>query len=305
MLPESPPLVSIGMPVYNRLSGLKSTLANIRHQSYRNLEIVVSDNCSPDPAIREYMTAMAEEDSRVRYVRQSVNIGLVRNFQYVQAAATADYFMWAADDDEHAPDFIERCMGALLSNANTASAMVPSEVHFRAKDRRVPVAMPALEAAESAAVNLRRYFAVPEPSIMYGVHRAAAIRWFLNCDSFPWVDCYFVSRLMLEGWNVAVLPGKASFASGVDAADYEAKPLTGKGFVYMPYFKNMTRSIRDSRHLTPVQKLEFTLRSLQFILAIFVKFQPRTNPSLCRVHSAFTLRTLGLALRLFPKVSMT
>jgi glycosyltransferase involved in cell wall biosynthesis len=304
-IPASQPLVSVGLPIYNRLDGLKTTLANICNQSYRNLEVIVSDNCSPDPAIQEYMVEAAGRDSRIRYVRQAVNIGLVRNFLFVQAAATGDYFMWAADDDEHEPDFIERCMRGMLSAPNISSVMTPSEIHLRARQQKLPITMPMLSAGNSDAENLRHFFAAPEPNILYGVHRSVAIRWLLECDTFPWMDCYFLCRLMLEGWKIVVLPGHVSYAAGVDAQDYEAKPLDerpGRGFRYMPYFSAMMRSISRSRRLTSVQKLEFSMRSTQFILTNFVKWQRRANPLLCRFHRAFTLRALSLALKLFPKV---
>jgi glycosyltransferase involved in cell wall biosynthesis len=55
---ENEPLVSVGIPCYNRPEGLKRTLECITGQTYKNLEIIVSDNCSPDPEVervgREY-----------------------------------------------------------------------------------------------------------------------------------------------------------------------------------------------------------------------------------------------------------
>jgi len=43
---DQPPLVSIGVPVRNGEAFLSGALELIRQQSYRNLEIVVSDNNS-------------------------------------------------------------------------------------------------------------------------------------------------------------------------------------------------------------------------------------------------------------------
>lgn len=55
---EEGPLVSVWIPCYNRPEGLKRTLECITGQTYKNLEIIVSDNCSPDPEVervgREY-----------------------------------------------------------------------------------------------------------------------------------------------------------------------------------------------------------------------------------------------------------
>lgn len=43
---EHNPLVSIGIPTYNRPQRLRKTLAGITCQTYSNLEIIVSNNCS-------------------------------------------------------------------------------------------------------------------------------------------------------------------------------------------------------------------------------------------------------------------
>ena len=40
------PLVSVGIPTYNRPKGLKRLLKQIQNQTYKNIEIIVSDNCS-------------------------------------------------------------------------------------------------------------------------------------------------------------------------------------------------------------------------------------------------------------------
>jgi glycosyltransferase involved in cell wall biosynthesis len=105
------PLVSIGIPTYNRPEGLKKTLDYITSQSYSNIEIIISDNCSPNPEVKVIMETYAANDSRIKYFIQKKNEGAWYNFVFVLNQASADYFMWAADDDYWHPSFIEKCMG--------------------------------------------------------------------------------------------------------------------------------------------------------------------------------------------------
>jgi len=93
-------LVSVGVPVYDRPELLKRRLANIVGQTYRNLEIIVSDNASPNPEMEAIGRAYAASDPRIRYVRQATNIGAAANFDFVLSCSTGEYFAWAADDDE-------------------------------------------------------------------------------------------------------------------------------------------------------------------------------------------------------------
>jgi len=106
---SSSPLVSVGIPTYNRCGYLKEVVEAILTQSYRNLEIIISDDCSSDET-EGYCQAMAREDPRLIYIRQSTNIGSEKNFEYVFQRATGDFFMWHADDDLCEPDYISKLL---------------------------------------------------------------------------------------------------------------------------------------------------------------------------------------------------
>jgi glycosyltransferase involved in cell wall biosynthesis len=116
------PLVSVGIPTYNRPEGLRQTLQCITGQTYKNLEIIVSDNCSPgyesDSVIREFIN----RDSRIRYFRQEKNIGPIKNFQFVLKEAAGEYFIWAADDDLWDYSFIESLVIPLSDNGKNITA---------------------------------------------------------------------------------------------------------------------------------------------------------------------------------------
>lgn len=118
---QNQPLVSVGIPTYNRPDGLKRTLECITGQTYKNLEIIVSDNCSPgretDEVVREFMA----RDDRILYFRQDTNMGPSFNFQFVLEKARGEYFMWAADDDDRTIEHIELLIKPLLLNNNILS----------------------------------------------------------------------------------------------------------------------------------------------------------------------------------------
>jgi len=107
------PLVSVGIPTFNRPDGLRRTLECITRQSYRNLEIIISDNCSTGLETQSVVEEFQKNDSRIQYFRQDKNRGPAWNFAFVLEKATGEYFMWASDDDEWDKDFIETCVFSL------------------------------------------------------------------------------------------------------------------------------------------------------------------------------------------------
>ena len=110
------PLVSVGVPTYNRAKGLRQTLKSITAQAYKNLEIIVSDNCSPGEDTQQVVREFMNKDSRIYYYRQEENKGPFFNFQFVLKKASGEYFMWAADDDEWDKTYIEKCLKKLTGN---------------------------------------------------------------------------------------------------------------------------------------------------------------------------------------------
>lgn len=108
--------VAVGLPTYNRPEFLRQAIESILKQTYRDFELLISDNASPNPATREICEDYVAADPRVKYVRQKTNIGVFNNFQFVYERASAPYFMWASDDDLWEPEFIERGVQALDSD---------------------------------------------------------------------------------------------------------------------------------------------------------------------------------------------
>lgn len=105
-----PPLVTIGIPTYNRANKyLRQAIESALKQTYSNFEIIVSDNCSTDDT---EAVVSSYNDPRIRYFKQDVNIGAINNSNFCLAQARGDYFMQLHDDDIIDPDFLEACMKA-------------------------------------------------------------------------------------------------------------------------------------------------------------------------------------------------
>ncbi len=120
-LPRDLPLVSVGIPTYNRAPGLRRAAESVLRQDYPNVELVISDNASTDgtPAVGE---ALMREDPRVRYLRQRTNLGPIPNFLAARRAARGSFFMWLSDDDWIDPSYVRECLAVLQSDPQCALA---------------------------------------------------------------------------------------------------------------------------------------------------------------------------------------
>ncbi len=116
------PLVSIGIPTFNRPKGLRIALEKITVQTYLNLEIIISDNHSDN---KEEIDLIVQKfnDKRIKLFRQETNIGSIPNFEFVLKQSTGTFFMWAADDDYFdSNNLVEKLLAVLSSEKEVGMA---------------------------------------------------------------------------------------------------------------------------------------------------------------------------------------
>lgn len=106
------PLVTIGIPAFQKERHLRACLDSALAQSHRNLEVIVADNASSD-ATRTIAHEYAARDARVRVVEHRRNLGSRRNFNLVFALAHGDCFVWGRGHDLWHQDFVARGVALL------------------------------------------------------------------------------------------------------------------------------------------------------------------------------------------------
>ncbi|MDR1570293.1 MAG: glycosyltransferase, partial [Oscillospiraceae bacterium] len=99
------PLVSVIVPVYKAESTLSRCMDSIFAQTYRNLEIILVDDGSPDRS-GEMCDEYANQDSRIRVIHQP-NSGVSAARNAALDVLTGAYIAFADADDRMEPEMIE------------------------------------------------------------------------------------------------------------------------------------------------------------------------------------------------------
>ncbi len=235
-------LVSVGIPTYNRPEGLRRTLQCITAQTYGNLEILVSDNCSPTAETEQVTREFMARDPRIRYFRQPEGLGVSGNFRFVLRQAGGEFFMWAADDDEWDPDFVRQCVSG-FSAVGVVSVMPQMRTLYRVQGVFRPGRFPRFVPAQSTAQRMAAFLRCLTPSLFYGLHRRERIMFFVTEPKwFDFYDCYFVLRLLSRG-SISILD-PVLYTAGVDAPAYEVKSARRQRFLGLDYL-NFFRSVSE------------------------------------------------------------
>lgn len=118
----TPPLITIGIPVFNGEAYIKKSIESALNQSFSNFQLVISDNASTDntKAICEYFTKI---DKRIKYVRHEINKGHDFNFKFVLSGSKSKYFVWLGVDDYWEKSFLEKNLDVLEKNDNVVGSI--------------------------------------------------------------------------------------------------------------------------------------------------------------------------------------
>lgn len=103
------PLVSIFVITYNSAETVIEALDSIYNQTYTNLELVISDDCSKDDTVRlcnDWLTEHAERFVRTRLIVVPQNTGVTSNIIRAEAACRGEWLKGVAGDDMLSPDSI-------------------------------------------------------------------------------------------------------------------------------------------------------------------------------------------------------
>lgn len=97
--------MSVGLPVSNGEIFLRQAIESVLVQSFRDFELINSDNASTD-ATESICLEYQQRDRRVHYVRQAQNIGAAANFRFARDISRAQLFIWIASDDYWPVDYL-------------------------------------------------------------------------------------------------------------------------------------------------------------------------------------------------------
>lgn len=107
-------IVTICIPTYNNLDKLMALIDSIKIQTYKDYDIVITDN-SEDEQIEKYVSSLIDEP--ITYLRHTTNIGPVLNWNKSLQMATGKYIkIMFADDWFSYPDSLEKFVATIEKN---------------------------------------------------------------------------------------------------------------------------------------------------------------------------------------------
>ena len=101
------PKVSVVIPTRNRSDMLTQAINSVLNQTYKDYEILISDNQSIDNT-SVLATNLVKENKKIRYYRTTHSLSMVENWNNVLPYIKGKYFTLLMDDDMWEPEFLEQ-----------------------------------------------------------------------------------------------------------------------------------------------------------------------------------------------------
>jgi GT2 family glycosyltransferase len=253
--------VTIGMPVYNSASTIRAALDSLLNQTRRDFVLVISDNASTDDTeaiCREYVA----RDDRIRYLRQSTNLGSAMNYRCVLFEAHTPYFMWAPGDDLWAPTFIDRTVAFLEAHPDYVCCQ--SRVLFTVNGRVSHYSTGTYPLSGDRDDNVAKFFRKPdENGRIYGMFRTNALQAVFPSCSFFSLDYAVVAGTLKFGRH-AELREVLMVRDKTPVSNYEGELRDKHRFFLWRMFPLLYMSIYCVRR----QFIPFSLRSCRALVRL-------------------------------------
>lgn len=113
-------ILTIGITSYNRINELKRCLKSIDTKYADDIEVIVSEDCSPMHLDIEKMVLEEKEQSKydIKFYSNEKNLGYDKNLGEIIKKANGSFILFMSDDDKFYPNQIDSIILTLKNNIN-------------------------------------------------------------------------------------------------------------------------------------------------------------------------------------------
>jgi len=161
-----PEKITIYIPVYNGANYIDRAIDSVLKQTYKNISLIISDNCSTDETVSIVNSYL--DDKRITLFRQPFNLGMVKQGNFLLGKISTKYCMGLCHDDFIYDDKALEMAVEILDN-NDRISVVYSDMMFVDKSG-MPIVKnkynfqgltPGDIVAKKSIINCRNLYSIP------------------------------------------------------------------------------------------------------------------------------------------------
>ena len=192
--------VDVLLTTYNtKPDYLKQQIDSILNQTYKNIKLIISDDCSSENEVREILKQYAEKDNRIELYFQEKNIGCTKGFEFLLNKSTSDYVAFSDHDDIWYENKIEESLKILKEKDVSlvycdakqidGNGKVLHESYLRYKN------MPILNGKYKEILPFSRHIAIGCSQLFTRQVKDLMLPFTKNTYAHDWHSVYIASKL--------------------------------------------------------------------------------------------------------------
>ena len=168
--------ICVGVAVFNGDKTLKRTLESLKNQSFKNLQVIISDDCSNDKSI-EIINEYLDICDNFKFFQNKKNIGMFANQKKIFSLSNSKYFAWVNQDDYKDVTFFEKCYAKLELNPNAVLASANTAVVDKNTNQIMHVnTIKSLDGIKEVDIRYKRLIKNFEDTIIYSLFRSETLK---------------------------------------------------------------------------------------------------------------------------------
>ncbi len=225
------PLVTIGIPTYNRLNFLKESVASALNQTYPNVEVLICQNPHQDEAIKQSIAKwcqhMQQLHPQIRHHLNPENQGAGANFNALADQAKGEYLLMIGDDDRLLPRAVDQLIAVIPGYTMAFSNHYLIDANGQRLDKMTTACNQfyGRTAMEPGEVNAEMAAWHRSPSVEATLFRTEAFRTIRMQEDLSAHDTHMFIQLARSGARFVFTPdsvseirthGKSASAAGLE-----------------------------------------------------------------------------------------
>lgn len=183
------PLVSIIVLTYNSSKYVLETLESAKTQTYQNIELIISDDCSTDNTLefcKEWLEQNKERFVRTELITVEKNTGIAPNCNRGLYAAKGEWVKFIAGDDLLIDKCIDKCVNYTLNNEDCK--VLFSRIYYLKDNKLFEDTIPAIFQMESKKQYLKTITgsSIKAPSSFLSTETLKSINGF--DEKYPFIE---------------------------------------------------------------------------------------------------------------------
>jgi glycosyltransferase involved in cell wall biosynthesis len=192
------PLVSIGIVTKNQEKYIEECLESIRNQTYKNIEVYVSDDASDDATFSKIVKYCKKHpDFNCTYFVSSQTVGIAKNCNKLLDRATGKYVQIFSGDDIMMPDKIATQVRQLQNNPDAIFSFTNMEWFWSENNKKIFNHFSVLRKPQYDIRSIISDFIIPTPTLLIRRELLGKIRYNETIEFIS--DFYFVVEMMTKG----------------------------------------------------------------------------------------------------------